>query len=290
MYNKLIFFNAYGNGDIFESRRFVKEIMQIIPAKHYFYAHGKSPRILADIPEIQFTPFVNDFDSSKAIIKLNDNSLVWNTWIGRDSKYVLPGIGCTVEKLYEMYNDILRLINLPGLSKPIFDYIPDIDYSYYNIKPIDEFLQKHIAQKVLISNGKVYSDQAVNFDFTPVINKLAEKLPDVIFILTEATDISKDNVFYTSNIINNKDKFDLNEISYLSLFCDTHIGRNSGPHVFAQVRDNWLDPNKVTLSFTRENIASHFVWKLPTAMQKRWSGSTNIAGIYETMYRAVRRL
>jgi hypothetical protein len=285
----VIFYNFFHAGDIFESREFVKECMDKISAENYYYAHQQNPKILADLPQLVHIP-VTDKMNPRSPVAIIEDTIYINTWIGWGGGYVLPGIGCTVEKLYEMYNDTLRKLNLPSLSKAVFDYIPSIDYSYYNIEPVNKFLQEFKERKVLISNGKVYSNQAENFDFTPAIDRLAYNLHDVIFILTEAVDISSDNIFFTSDIINNEDNFDLNEISYLSLFCDTHIGRNSGPHVFAQVKENWLDPNKISLSFTRVQGASHFVWKLPTKMSKWWSGSIDMDGVYKAMYGAVERL
>ena len=81
----------------------------------------------------------------------------------------------------------------------------------------------------------------------------------------------------------------MNEISYLSLFCDTHVGRNSGPHVFAQVRENWLDENKATLSFTYQKVASHFVYNLPVKMQKYWSPCTDALEVHDRMSRVIQR-
>ena len=286
MGNNVIFYNHFGNGDIFESREFVREYMEKIPANNYYYAHGKSPKILADIPELQFTD-VTDIMSAMRAVLVTDNETYINTWIGRDGRYVLPGIGCVVESLYHMHNEILGILGLKPLRKGMSQYVPDIDYSYYKTDTIDEFCQKYNNRKVLISNGPVQSSQAENFDFTEPIKMIAQEFPDIMFLVTSQANIKADNIFFTSDLINAG--FDLNEISYLSLFCDTHIGRNSGPHVFAQVRKNWCDPNKVTLSFTYKSMASHFVYNLPTAMKKYWSGATDELGVYSAMVQAIRR-
>lgn len=286
MSKNVIFYNHFGAGDIFESREFVKEYMEKIPADNYYYAHGKDPKILADIPELQFTD-VTDIMSAVRATLTSDDTLYINTWIGRDGRYVLPGIGCVVESLYYMHNEILNTLGLEPLKKEMIEYVPRIDYSYYEIDKIDEFLNKNNGKKVLISNGVVQSCQAENFDFTEPIRMVAETFPDIIFLVTSPSYIKMDNVIYTSNLI--QAGFDLNEISYLSLFCDTHIGRNSGPHVFAQVRENWDDHNKVTLSFTYKKMASHFVYKLPTNMIKHWSGATDETEVYNAMVQAIRR-
>lgn len=289
MNEALVFYNHFGNGDIFESREFVKEYMEKIPAKDYYYAHGKSPRILADIPELQFTE-VTEIMSAMNAVTVADGTIYINTWIGRDGKFVLPGIGCVVENLYHMHNEILAVLGLKLLRKTMFDYVPSIDYSYYNTESVDAFVKEFPQQKVLISNGNVHSNQAINFDFTPAVDMLAKGSPEIVFILTQDADISRDNVTFTSDIIDAEDGFDLNEISYLSLFCDTHVGRSSGPHVFAQVRENWMDTNKVSLSFTKMECASHFIYNLPTQMKKRWSESIDVSGVYQAIFDAVRRL
>ncbi len=288
MSKNVIFYNHFGNGDIFESREFVKEYMEKIPADNYYYAHGKPKKILADMPELQFTEVTDVMDAMHAAT-ITDDVMYINTWIGRDGKFVLPGIGCVVESLYYMHNEILGALGLELLKKEIIEYIPSIDYSYYQTDTIDAFCQKYDNRKVLISNGPVHSNQANNFDFTEPIKMLAKSFPNIMFLVTSLTDIVMDNVFFTSDIIRAKNGFDLNEISYLSLFCDTHIGRNSGPHVFAQVRENWNDHNKVTLSFTYTKMASHFVYKLPTAMEKRWSDATEEFEVYHAMAQTVRR-
>lgn len=288
MSKDVVFYNHFGNGDIFESREFVKEYMEKLPAENYYYAHGKNPKILADIPKLQFIDVTDVMSATNAVL-ITDDAIYINTWIGRDGKYVLPGIGCVVENLYYMHNEILAILGLGPLTKEVIDCVPDIDYSYYKTDTIDEFCQKHDNRKVLISNGPVCSNQAKNFDFTESIKMVAQEFPDIIFLVTSLTDTVMDNIFFTSDVIRANNGFDLNEISYLSLFCDTHIGRNSGPHVFAQVKKNWLDPNKATLSFTYKPIASHFVYNTPVAMKKYWSGATEEQEVYSNMVQAIRR-
>ena len=74
------------------------------------------------------------------------------------------------------------------------------------------------------------------------------------------------NVFFTDNIINDelifqtntfwesnrqKNTCDLNEISYLSTCCDVIIGKNSGPFVFCETKDNLMDERKKIVSFSK---------------------------------------
>ena len=283
----LIFFCHFGNGDIFESREFVKAWMKKVPAENYFYAHGKTPKILLDIPELKYTEVIPIMNPRKAV-DLFDGNLLINTWIGRDSKYVLPGIGCVVEMHYRMHNDMLRETGLTPLRKPIIEYVPKIDYLYYDIGGVMKFIEEHTEKKILISNGPVQSCQAENFDFTTAITKIAEIYPQYAFIITQPTGIDLPNIYYTGNIIGDVG-LDLNEISFLSLYCDTIIGRNSGPHVFAQVYDNWMDSNKAILSFTYKEIAATFVLNQPVLMKKYWSSATKTDEVVKEMIRIIER-
>jgi hypothetical protein len=284
MIEALVFYNHFGAGDIFESREFVKDWMETIPAKEYVYCHGKNPKILADIPNLTYHEVVDIMDARQPFVYVtNSDYLMINTWIGRDSKYVLPGIGCVVEMLYQMHNDIRKYIGIPLLKRNVIDYIPDIDYSKYNIDDIDDFMWDTIGKrKVLVSNGPVQSSQAENFDFNPALDTVSDLYPDTLFILTQRMGLAeKKNLLYTDQLIKDPDGFDLNEISYLSTFCDVLIGRNSGPHVFSQVKRNWLDPNKKILSFTYTEIASTFVLDQPTKMKKYWSNRADYQGIVD---------
>lgn len=283
MLDKLIFYNHFGAGDIFESREFVKEYMKKIPAKEYFYAHGKNSKILSDIPLLKFMEVTPLMDAMKPFIR-KENSLYINTWIGRDGKYVLPGIGCTVEYLFLMHNEILKWIGKEPLEKVPEEYIPDIDYSFYEgTRSVSKFCNENTERKILISNGPVQSNQAFNFNFDPSIDMLADRYPDILFILTSGSTVQKDNVLFTSDIISGAEGFDLNEISLLSTYCDTQIGRNSGPHVFSQVRRNWFDSNKVSLSFTYQKTGSHFVLTDELPMKKFWSPLVDTDEVFYVM-------
>ena len=145
--NRVTFYCHYGNGDLFESREFVRDIRNLIPADAYFYAHGKPERMFEDIPWLQFTKVDSKMNmhSPSTII---DNCLYINTWIGRDSKYVLPQIGCVIENSYKMFNDILRPYGVK-LSKDVYEYIPEIDNFYFDNSEILFSGQFHESFKLI---------------------------------------------------------------------------------------------------------------------------------------------
>lgn len=288
MGKKVVFYCHFGAGDIFESREFVKHYMEEFDFLHgpdveYYYAHGRPPYILHDMERLKFTKVTPRMKTGTAY-KEEGDTLYINMWIGRDGKYVLPNVGCVVEKFYDMHNEILRWMRLPRLRKEVYSYIPRVNYSKYKIDGVDKFVKEVInnhKQTVLICNGRVNSHQAKNFDFTPVIRELCESTVDHVFIETEKSGIDEDMLFYTGDIIGETPGTDLNEISYLSTFCDVIVGRNSGPFVFTQVLDNWIDKNKTSISFTYARHASHFVHSDVLPMRKEWSGATNPGDVFE---------
>ena len=268
----------FGNGDILESREFVKAWMKLIPAQNYYYAHSKNKRILLDIPELKFTEITPYMNPRKQIWEDGNGNLFVNCWLGITGKYLLPGIGCTVERMYDMHNDMLSVYNLGELPGTPIDYIPRIEYMIYGLLPVNDFLFYHPEEKIFIDNGLTQSLQAENFPMDDIIYEVANNHKDKCFIITH--DLSDQYQFqlknvYTTNSITKRVGFDLPEISYLSCFCSTLIGRNSGPHVFTQVKQNVFDSKKKLLSFTYHVLGSSFVVNTPVKIQKYWSDVTD---------------
>ena len=288
--DKVVFYNHYGNGDIFESREFVKEWMEILGDRDYYYAHGKNPKILRDIPELKFTDVTPAMQGMVATA-IVDNTLYVNTWIGRDGRYVLPGIGVVVEQLWRMHNDMLLSINCRPLIKPIIDYVPNIKYEEYeDCVNVEYWLRAEAKHRRLfiIDNGNVQSSQAVNFNFNPIIEEVAKQQRDDFFIITHGSEVQLSNVWTTDEIIRSKDGFDLNELSFLSRFCNGSIGRNSGPHVYTQVKDNWMDDQYKFLSFTHTQVGAYFILNQPIAAKKYWSPWINNEQAIENILELVR--
>jgi hypothetical protein len=185
---------------------------------------------------------------------------------------------------------MLTKLGVRKLSKSVLDYIPSIDYSYYDLLHVDKFLEQYKNKdKVLIDNGNVQSNQAKNFDFAPIIYRLADYYKDKLFVTTHPLPEKKDNLFSSDFVIKSKEPFDLTELSYLSLYCNTIIGRNSGPFVYAQVKENWFDPNKVFMSFTYTKIASTFVLSPQVKAKKYWSDFISEDGVYYKCVEAIER-
>lgn len=275
-FKNVIFYCHFGAGDICESREFIKEWMRIVPAEHYYYAHGKNPKILRDIPQVEFTPITPEMKPEASTTIVGDTLYV-NTWIGRDSRYVLPGVGTTLEEFYRMHNDMLAKLGLRRLSGEPLDYIHRIDYSYYpDIFKVNDFMMQHPEEKILIDNGYCQSLQAENFDFNPIITRLSGAYPDKLFITVQAEPPgSFSNIVSANRIIDTSDGFNLTEIAYISHFCSCLIGRNSGPHVHMQNFGNCMDEKKKLASFTYKATGSSFVVNSPVLIRKYWSPYEN---------------
>lgn len=286
MYSSVVFYNHFGAGDLWESREFIKEIMTTIPAEEYYYCHQRNPRMFEDIPNLKYNPVDSRMKEKNPFVVI-DNRLFINTWIGRDSKYVLPRVGCVIDKNYEMFNDTLVRSGNPKLSKPYIEYLPTFDYTKLNRKPIDKFVKSCKGKRlVLFCNGNVNSMQAENFSFEDVIYRLSLIYKDSVFVVTQALPIKTDNIFYTGDVIRSTDGFDLNDISYLATKVDAIVGRKSGPFVFAHSKEVWYSDKK-SISFTYAQHSSHFVQGDSLPLRKYWSPATKVDEVTKRIVEAL---
>lgn len=273
-HKQICFYSHFGAGDLFNSREIIKAIIVNNYGPEYFYAHSKDPDTFHDIFGLGYSKVHDFMKADKAFIEDNDGNLYINTWIGRDSKYVLPGVGCTLEKYMEMFNDILPAVGLNKLNEDINLYIPTIWHRQYTQGYVEGTLNAYEFQRyVLICNGDVQSNQAENFDFSPIIDELCREHPKTGFIITNSVNFGLYDSH--SNIID-VSEWNLNSISALSEHCSLIVGRSSGPYVYSQVRKNLEDPYKTFISFTYHENAT----KLSTTWQPKakmvWSPETAV--------------
>ena len=278
--NDICFYSAFGNGDLFNSREIIRKTVEKYPNINFYYAHSKNPRMFIDIERLKFSNLRGFMRNDKDFFLGGAGDLYINTWIGRDGKYVLPGIGCTLESYIQMFNEIFSKVGMFTLDEHILYYLPKIEYRRFYIDNINKFLEEYFLQeKILSSNGDVHSDQAVTVDFTLIIETIAERYQHRLFITTERINTGLKNIFYTGDIIKAPDNFDLNEISFLSIACSTIIGRSSGPYVFTQTFSNYMNPKKKFLSFTKHENSSDLVKTEEVVRRKFWSNITSYDGI-----------
>ena len=275
MLNNLIFYNNYNTGDLFTARTFILELISRGIADDYFFAHHHDPYLTSDFIKY-YRP--DEFCMDRKSFHKEGDNLFFNTWIGYAySKYVLPGVVCRLDNFKKLYNDTLRAAGIDyQLTRKDDEYIPSISQFTVEKENIDNFISSRDKDRklVLLSNGLVYSGQAINFDLNYIIYKLSMKHTNVDFIATARFDYEANNLFYTSDIIK-KSGSDLKEIGYLSLFADVIIGRSSGPYVYCQLKENYQNENKTFLSFTKERGCAHMPMGNVNA-RLLWSKETNL--------------
>tara|TARA_E500000331_G_C17235397_1_gene704541 strand:+ start:1074 stop:1955 length:882 start_codon:yes stop_codon:yes gene_type:complete len=257
MIENLVFYNHWQNGDIHVSREFIKFFVNSIQAKNYIYLNHKSPELLKDIPQIQVKKdgLMYLDNDSPFMWNLHTRTLCLNTWYGV-SPVFKDTASCTIDTLYHLFNSHLnKIFNTSINPLKLNNFIPTVDYSYFQTEGIKKYLLSNKKKKVLVCNGAVVSKQAKNFSFNDIINSIANDYPSVDFIMTEKFVCNVNNVLFTDDLIA-KDGNDLNEISYLSLHCDSIVGRSSGPYIYSMVKENLLNPAKTFICFSDdESIA-----------------------------------
>lgn len=254
----ILFYNYFHNGDIFNSKPFVKEIIENIDVS-VFYAHNANQKILEELKLKQFTLqqiFSNSQEFYNEKIVKGQEFILINTWIG--AYFTKDKSACTLKFSYDMYNNIYNSINeLYGtnltLKENILEYFPTIDFNKLNLDRIVQYVNNESRKKVLICNGPGLSNQCnkYNQNMENIIADLATSFKDTVFICTDSSIICTktfDNVITTDEIIR-EPNFDLNEISYLSTFCDIIVGRSSGPFSFSITKDNMLNADKKFICF-----------------------------------------
>jgi hypothetical protein len=263
-FKKVIFYNAYHNGDIHLSRTFVDKIMRANPTYEYKYAHKNKMNLLADVANLESIPYFAEIKES-ALSYINDDTLYFNTWYGAGNRRFINEFGITFDCLYKVFDISLKDnfdMSLYDLDKDPSNFYPKIDFNKFYIADVDKYLNKYNhMKKVFISNGETLSGQAENFNYSIIINKLSEENKDVLFIASNRHDDLKlsDNLALSENIIN-KHSFDLNENAYLSTKCNLIFGRSSGTYTFAMIKDNMFDSNKTMISFSNIGTDDNKYW------------------------------
>lgn len=255
--NKIVFFNHYHRGDLHTHKEFVRQIKQELSGVKFEYLHNNPEKLLIDVGiETKGSP--NHLDRKVPIFKQDDVMYV-NTWVGSQWEVFCKHGGINMHTLYEQWGKLFKAINKYfgsdlqlKLNKE--DYLPKIDYSHFQLYNINSYLDLvKDKKKILICNNIPNSNQSFMVDIDELITSVAQKNPDVEFICTDELHDDIENVKYTSHIIGNGDGCDLQEISYLSTRVNNIIGKNSGPFVFCETYDNYMDESKKFFSFNAKH-------------------------------------
>ncbi len=244
----ICFFTNGHNGDIVHSKSFIEDIASQLDIP-CLYHHNNNPIISKDLSTTFTQVFPSDYYSR--FIETEKIFFV-NTWLypySQDDFFV----GVNMESNYKIYSYICSVINQKFNKnlklKNIESYLPFINFNNVNRDNIEHFASLNQGKKVLFCNGPCMSGQSsYNENLKELIERLSQKYKNVTFVATEKFETDLDNILFTDDIIN-INRCDLNEIGYLSTFCDLIIGKNSGPFCFSTNRDNYNDENKVFFAF-----------------------------------------
>lgn len=290
----IVFYNPCRNGDVHVSRSYIIDIMNKLPLNNYYYIQNPnytSGDILKDIDNLKISYDIQLVNPNSTITKIEDNIFI-NTWYGQSNmKYF--GISKSKNKaddcsFYILYNIFIDVYDFLDIKIENFDfYLPKINYENIYTSSINTFLDEIsiYQKKILVCDNPVKSGQSSNFNFLPIINELADRYKNYAFISTSNHEFDKDNIFSTSKIIGLKS--DLNEISYLSIFCDVIIGRSSGPYTFSLVDENLTNTDKKFVAFTNKKITALALNDGDYACELIWSNNYDYNNIIDKIIQAL---
>ena len=234
-----------------------------MPDTNFEYWHFNHPKVNLDLM-IPLTNTPHQLDRNVTFYDQGEVMAV-NTWIGVWGDIFAKHGGVNLQSLYESWGQIYAKLGLKLHDDPE-EYLPSVDYSFYKIDNVNSFVQNSKRKRILICNGKPMSNQSFESDMSSVISKAATAYPEIDFICTKKISTKALNILFTDDIISDQEIFvgpnpfwndrasntcDLNEISYLSTHCDAIIGKNSGPFVFCETKQNLKDTSKIIVSFCK---------------------------------------
>lgn len=277
----ILFFTEGHNGDIVHSKAFIKDISENINIK-CLYHYNSNSSLVEDI-DVIYTQIIppNYYDSFFEI-----NSILYiNVWLWpylhNSDEYKKSGVTLkTNYKIFEqIYDKINSTFNTTLKLKPIEQYLPCIDFSKVNCSTVDNYIKEDKSKKVLFCNGPCLSGQSIhNNDMSELIIELANQYKNITFIATKKFDCNLDNIKFTDDITQIK-PCDLNQIGYLSTFCDLIIGKNSGPFCYSTIDQNLNDPTKTFYAFG-QNPNDWFCSGIDIKAKHLFQSSKNIEDVY----------
>lgn len=253
----ICFFNHWHNGDVFAGKGWMQDIQRQYPNLNYAYSHINNAKVMGDLPMEHF--HCDDLPEGLADrqrIADSDDELYVNTWIGSYGWDVMPQGQDHANwlSLHGMFKMIAQELNtLNGMNLNIGDdplnYVASSDWTKFDIAGADAFVSKHLDRRLhLICNGVVRSTQSNLGTMDATIETLAQRYPRDVFVCTAKFDTALENIAFTDDIFGLGN--DINEIAYLSTKCATIVGKNSGPYMFAHVRENIFNENKAFVSLS----------------------------------------
>ena len=309
MANNIYFFQHFHNGDLFVTKEYIRQIVDELNVNFNFgYFHNNNPKTLLDL-NIPFLGNTNHFGDNgldfPRFIEPSDNTLYINThvavyrWPRPNSLFTEPGINHN--SMMPMWDHIFKKINQKfNTNLKLKDkefYIGKIDFSRFNTSHAAEFLENRKTKKILISNGRPMSKQSFKENMSDVVIMLSTEFPEWDFICTEKFKSSKENIFFTDDIIKEMPQeietpawcrpiCDLNEISFISNRCKIIVGKNSGPFIYCMTQDNLLNFDKTIISLNKDEHDS-LLWDLKFNSRYSWTNNFDSENIKNFIVSAI---
>ena len=317
----IVFFNEHQHGDLILGKQNVRWIVENSPKNvNFYYLHNKHPesvfvheRIKHIRTDINFhaspLPMMERFFKQKGLLP---DALWVSTWVGSINgvvklidengweRYLLPNndntykIGVNAELWDNMDIQLMLckqnidIINSFLISNFVYYKIPypnsreDMLIKWNsNSKKIDDLnkiLLPEYKLKVLICNGDTISNQRANFDYGVYLKNIIETHSDVLFYFTQNVSLKLPNVIN----INERIGFpNIDEIEYLSKFCNVIVTSLSGPGCTVVNDAVVKDPDKILIHFCREIIGLVYDKHLCKCIQTEDYSFENITNIIE---------
>ena len=258
MMNKIVFFNHFHKGDLHTHKEFIRHVQSELPNVTFEYMHNNAAKLTAEL-SIPLIGTPEQLDKKEAFY-LDEDALYINTWVGCNWDVFCKYGGINMNTLYEQWEEIVAQINdvfetKIKLHSDKEQYLPRIAYNALNTTGVDNYVNSTIGvKKILFCNNVPQSNQSFSSEMREYILPFVEMYPDAHFICTNKFDTDGNkNILFTGDIIGPTQDGDLQEISYLSTYCDIIVGKNSGPYVFCETYDNYMDENKTFLSFNTKH-------------------------------------
>lgn len=252
----IVFYNRWHNGDLFLPKAYMARLIRTLRQQsdyQIYFAHNNNSKLLCDLDVSFFSLNETEIPAHDGhTVFVEKDTLYINTWVGAYKGFFselqehcnVITIGQIWTSIYYTVQSILGIQIFAGYDQKFNPSagIPTTDWSKYEIKPVEDFvLGKN--NLILFCNGKVRSEQTKqsNIDvMSDSIQALAAMHSEYNFVCTEKFDIqlNVNNIFFTDDILVSVQGGDINEIAYLSTFCDIIVGKSSGPHMYCHVKDN----------------------------------------------------
>ncbi len=180
---RIYFYNLFNKGDIHLTREFIKDIIGKTKFDEYYYLHKHGSKLLRDIQNLKYED-VNEYCLEKNIYLKIDDDVYVNVHVGNAWLLGIDLEDIQMNSYYEFFKFIYDKLNIE-IEKDKKYYIPTIDYNYYDIDGIKNYISNNYNNKILVSNGHIFSGQAPYYtDLNEITYKLSKDFKDIHFILT----------------------------------------------------------------------------------------------------------